>query len=416
MRRLTTIHWFGIGLLVTVLLAATFPTTNTRTVTLDTNWVLSTTVSNAFRSNVVQGANMTITYDSRGRMTLAASAGGGGGIATLDGAGTNTTFWASASNTVPLTLNTPNGYNPQTNVFEVYTGSVMRVFVDSNGVFNVGSAIKFTNGVNLNQSGANVLEIIPSGTADMRFYATGGDFVQQYDSSGSIRWSSTSASSGAADTILMKRGASHLVLVNAGAVQFCSVTVSNLHASSIVTATNYFRVGNTNASDPSETKPIIYSKNVSGTEELFVRDSGGTATQITDDAWDGPPWLYDADDPWPRVQKKYNSYLGLIQWFNVGRMELFTTNTPAQLALMPAQKKVLRHIETFEQYNARAGSNLMVKRDWQADQDAVQADYDATRTSLQAEMDAGNTNIVVPPTIDVRRPMPTWLRDREGTR
>lgn len=75
-----------------------------------------------------------------------------------------------------------------------------------------------------------------------------------------------------------------------------------------------------NAADPTLglNTAAVYAKDVAGTVEIFVKDEGGTATQISAhypvDAAKAAGVLIDANDPFPAVSYSVNQYLGYEQF------------------------------------------------------------------------------------------------------
>lgn len=135
----------------------------------------------------------------------------------------------------------------------------------------------------------------------------------------------------------------------------------------------------------------IYSKDVSGTTEAFVMDEAGNETQLSCHRMDGPAWLYDEDDPFPRVLYDANYYLGVVRYTNESRkaalLELMLAD-PAALAALPADAKKLTHTETFAEHNARlelAGEKALTVRDWDADQEAIKQRLAEDEPTRQAQ-------------------------------
>jgi len=133
----------------------------------------------------------------------------------------------------------------------------------------------------------------------------------------------------------------------------------------------------------------LYSKEVSSTAEMFVKDEAGTETQISPHATDAPDWLSDKTEFGPdRIVPEFQEYTGRVRFINESRrarlMEL-TVNAvvgsaadKAKLeALTPHQRKVI-HEESFEEYNTRrglSGKKALVKLKWQ---DVQQSHRDAS--------------------------------------
>jgi len=179
--------------------------------------------------------------------------------------------------------------------------------------------------------------------------------------------------------------------------------------------------------------------------EMYVQDEAGNETLISPHATDAPLELYDraAGEVTDYIVRESNPFVGTLHWVNIRRMARLTelntmailylagqtnaanSNALARLKSMPASKRQVIASESYAQYNARTGAKLEVL-DWQAVQDKNQAAYDAERARLAAERESalatnavltaeGRTNELmavpdVPPTRDVRKLAPTWLR------
>lgn len=135
----------------------------------------------------------------------------------------------------------------------------------------------------------------------------------------------------------------------------------------------------------------MFSKEVSSTKELCVIDSAGNVTQISDHAHDGPAWLYDDDDPMPRVSREENVYLGIVRFTNRSRMERLAARMIAGDSLPEGQARECLHVESFADYNARNGTALAVL-DWdtvqQATQDRTLAEHAAWESARDAALAA----------------------------
>lgn len=160
----------------------------------------------------------------------------------------------------------------------------------------------------------------------------------------------------------------------------------------------------------------LYSKDVSGTTEAFVMDEAGNETQLSCHRMDGPAWLYDADDPFPRVLYDANYYLGQVRYTNESRkavlLELMLTD-PAALAALPADAKKLTHQETFAEHNARlglTGEKALTVRDWDADQAELKRAREAEVKAWDDEPEGKKTG--ERPTGHKKKRQPAWMKER----
>jgi hypothetical protein len=110
--------------------------------------------------------------------------------------------------------------------------------------------------------------------------------------------------------------------------------------------------------DPTTGGAKLFGKSISGTVEMFAADDAGNEMQISAHAMDGPAWLYDADDPFPRVVRDVNLFLGIVRYTNESRLAKLqeTLLSGGSLSGLTADQKKIVHQETFEQHNARLGS------------------------------------------------------------
>jgi hypothetical protein len=172
---------------------------------------------------------------------------------------------------------------------------------------------------------------------------------------------------------------------------------------------------------PSSNAARIAAEDVAGTAEIIVADEAGTETQISSHAMDGPEWLYDADDPFPRVKRDAQRYVGVIRWTNESRMARLTQlsfTDPAAMAALTVQQKICVHQETLAEFESRTGK-VKPKRNWQADQDRKQAEHDAARDKELAQhkkwaasQDPNKGKAPeVRPAGSVKKSMPKWLRN-----
>lgn len=127
----------------------------------------------------------------------------------------------------------------------------------------------------------------------------------------------------------------------------------------------------------------LVAKDNGGTCELYAWDEAGNVTQLSPHAMDGPAWLYDADDPLPRVLKEENVYLGYRRWTNESRQAALLQRMMAgeNLALLPERQRTFVHVERF-----------VPQADWSANQQANAARRNreiAEQLARKAEVEAG---------------------------
>jgi hypothetical protein len=157
-------------------------------------------------------------------------------------------------------------------------------------------------------------------------------------------------------------------------------------------------------SAPSSNSARIYSKDVSGTAEMFVMDEAGNETQISPHNHNAPPSLID--DAYDEIGYSANYYTGIVTW----------TNRDRELA----GKQNARQYETFDEYNTRLGlssEKSLVQLDW----DEVQLGHVSKREEdrlswLQRktaweEDDRNSGNVFAEPEPEVltAKPKPQWL-------
>ena len=154
---------------------------------------------------------------------------------------------------------------------------------------------------------------------------------------------------------------------------------------------------------PSSNSARIYSKDVSGTAEIFVMDEAGNETQISPHNTNAPEALIDS--AFDEVGYTANYYTGIITY----------TNKRRQISGRPDAQ----FIETFEEHNARTGASLAAW-DW----DKVQVEQAALRETERAEWvkrkedwEANPENADKPfteqePEAFVIKPKPKWLADQ----
>lgn len=128
----------------------------------------------------------------------------------------------------------------------------------------------------------------------------------------------------------------------------------------------------------------VYTKDVSTVSEVFVRDEGGTVTQISEHSRSAPDFMYDdEDDIIDRMGFEMQYFQGFVRFTNKTRMGLLTEMTDAEKSALTAQKRQCVYQESFTDYNTRTGESL-VQLDWDTEQTRLQAEYDAERDSVLA--------------------------------
>jgi hypothetical protein len=95
---------------------------------------------------------------------------------------------------------------------------------------------------------------------------------------------------------------------------------------------------------------LIYSKDIAGTCETHTMDEAGNITQLSPHAMDGPAWLYDSDDPLPRVLREENVYLGYRRWTNESRRaRLFERMLAGEdLSVLTTEQRKVTYEEWYE--------------------------------------------------------------------
>jgi hypothetical protein len=158
---------------------------------------------------------------------------------------------------------------------------------------------------------------------------------------------------------------------------------------------------------PTSNSARIYSKDVSGTAEVFVMDEAGNETQISPHNTSAPESFVDS--AFDEIGYTANYYTGLITY----------TNKQRQIAGRPDSQ----FIETFEEHNARAGQSL-IRWDWatiQAEQ-VAQRNYDrAEWAKRKTEWELNPENAEKPfaeqePEVLTAKPQPQWLTDQLAER
>jgi hypothetical protein len=141
----------------------------------------------------------------------------------------------------------------------------------------------------------------------------------------------------------------------------------------------------------------LYARDNGGTTEMFVLDDAGNETQISPHAMDGPPWLYDPDDPFPHVVREANHYLGIVRYTNLSRQSALLQKLLLGMdltSLAPEQRTVF-FTESFQEHNFRLpAESAFVVRAW---------------PKPAGPEPVIGTNV---PTIRVTKPVPQWLKTR----
>jgi hypothetical protein len=210
---------------------------------------------------------------------------------------------------------------------------------------------------------------------------------------------------------------------------------------------------------PSTNSARIYSKDVAGNAELFVKDEAGTETQVSPHSVDGPVSLYDTNDSLPHVVKEVNDYIGGVRYLNLSRACMLLEDLLKAIAAGQTLANIrtflnnrgpgfidIYRTESFASHNTRlglTGENALVVRDWSNDQDAKQLEYNEARANELAKYDEWvereearqiahdewelidpairgpepqlpgvEPEPIVRPAIDIRKPVPAWLSSR----
>ena len=79
---------------------------------------------------------------------------------------------------------------------------------------------------------------------------------------------------------------------------------------------------------------------------MYAMDSYGTYSIISPHAIDAPAWLYDDDDPMPRVVKEMNSFIGIVRYTNESRLNKLqeTVLTGGSARRCNLAKRLLKHL------------------------------------------------------------------------
>lgn len=169
----------------------------------------------------------------------------------------------------------------------------------------------------------------------------------------------------------------------------------------------------------------IYAKTPAATAEVFVMDGAGNETQISPHNMAAPEWMYDAEDPMPRVQYEANYYVGVVRYTNLSRKDRLVELQLAGKKMPTGDAARFVHTETFAEHNARLkliGPDALVVRDWDADQLAEHHAYHERRAAELAALaeweskpeDARGEAPTVRPDCDLRVPCPAWIASRKA--
>jgi hypothetical protein len=302
-----------------------------------------------------------------------------------------------------------------TNIWEVWSNTVLQVTVSSNGIITFPSS----NPVQVYKDSTDSLQLVANLGSGKIVYvgdASAASYGVAVGSSATRIKSGVLALGGANDTNNIR-----LKQIQAGTTTLPNVLGIQDAAGGAAGCLLEFRAvpdSRTNNAPSTDSARIGAFLDSGGVAQLFVKAEDGTTKQITEHAIaDCPPFLLDSIDDMPNVSKEIQPYLGKVRWINRSREALLTqlqfwgTNVNA----MPTNKTTFIYVETFQRYNNRLGltnGNGLIIESWTANQDAQQARYDAARLDELAQQAGGNTNIVVRPVRDVRKAIPAWLAAR----
>lgn len=144
---------------------------------------------------------------------------------------------------------------------------------------------------------------------------------------------------------------------------------------------------------PASNSTRIYSKDSAGTAEGYWMDEAGNETLQTPHAHDAPAWLYDDDEPCPRMDKELQHYLGYVRYTNDTRAARIAGKTDAEKTAMKPDARRCVHQETFDEHNARlglTGDRALKVLVWEEVQAQHQTDYDTARAAELKARDEHN--------------------------
>jgi len=155
------------------------------------------------------------------------------------------------------------------------------------------------------------------------------------------------------------------------------------------------------APTPSTDSALVYSKLVSSTAEVFVRDEAGNETQISPHNHTAPASFVDSE--FDEIGYSANYYTGLVYYVNQQRKA--------------AGRADYLLIETFTEHNTRRslmGGDALVQLDWATVQAVHVAKREAERTAWLARKTAWELEHAEPfeepqPPVYVAKAVPAWL-------
>jgi hypothetical protein len=110
----------------------------------------------------------------------------------------------------------------------------------------------------------------------------------------------------------------------------------------------------------------LYAKDVSSSAELFVRDEGGTETQLSQHATDAPDWMYDDGEQHRQmISRCFDSKAKTMEYINLSRLAEYVDRLTNWLRLRDEMSVIgmfgstnpprCRHVETLENHQIRKG-------------------------------------------------------------
>lgn len=173
----------------------------------------------------------------------------------------------------------------------------------------------------------------------------------------------------------------------------------------------------------------LYAKDVNGTTNLYAFDEGGDETLLSPHAGDAPEWIYDPEDGVPMIVKEVQHFVGYVRYTNMTRQARLAGLTDAEKSALSREQRTCVFRESFEEHNARlskTGEEVLVKRDWDAEQakiadaraaqiaaaEANQRAMQARRSSEKGAQEEGIEDLepVAIPEPYVPKPLPLRLR------
>ncbi len=98
--------------------------------------------------------------------------------------------------------------------------------------------------------------------------------------------------------------------------------------------------------------------------EMWVKDGGGTASQLSSHPSDAPEWMYDDDPMPPQINKEMNDFDGIVRYTNNTRKNILIEKQFAGETLPTGDAAKITFIETYDEHNERTG-NALVKDNWE---------------------------------------------------